>query len=49
MKLANYVTSQKNIDDVTSAYYLFKYSVRSEDTRNYYERRIKKFLAFNFL
>jgi hypothetical protein len=53
MKLANYVTSQKNIDDVTSAYYLFKYSVRSEATRNYYERRIKKggekFYNHNFI
>jgi hypothetical protein len=45
--MASCAISQKNIDDVNSPYYLFKYSVRSESTRKYYERRIVKF--FNFV
>jgi hypothetical protein len=36
----------EKIHDVTSPYYLFKYSVRSELRRKYYERRIKKFFDF---
>jgi len=44
--LVKYLTSLKQIDDVTSPYNLFKYSVRSELTRKYYERRIIKFFDF---
>ena len=33
-------------DVVSSPYGMFKYSIRSEITRKYYERRIKKFLDF---
>ena len=32
--------------DVTSPYYIFKYSIRSEITRKYYERRIRAFFDF---
>jgi len=31
----------ENIEDVASPYYMFKYSVRTELTRKYYERRIR--------
>jgi hypothetical protein len=34
------------IEDITTPYYMFKYSIRSEITRKYYERRIKKFFDF---
>jgi hypothetical protein len=33
----------ENFDGVNSAYNTFKYSVRSELTRKYYERRIGRF------
>ena len=37
---------RENIQDVTSPYYIFKYSIRSELTRKYYERRIRTFFDF---
>jgi len=40
------VSPSQDIADVTSPYCLFKYSVRSEITRKYYERRIRRFLDF---
>ena len=43
MKLANYVTSQKNIDDVTSAYYLFKYSVSLKILGTIMKEELKNF------
>ncbi|HSA74167.1 MAG TPA: hypothetical protein VLD84_09460 [Nitrososphaeraceae archaeon] len=36
----------ENYEDVTSSYNMFKYSIRSELTRKYYERRIRKFFDF---
>ena len=36
----------KNIDDVTSPYYMFKFSIRTELTRKYYERRLRTFFDF---
>ncbi|HEY9492076.1 MAG TPA: hypothetical protein VIP56_08830 [Nitrososphaeraceae archaeon] len=39
-------SSSENIQDVTSPYYMFKYSIRSEVTRRYYERRISTFFDF---
>lgn len=37
---------QENIQDVASPYYMFKYSIRTELTRKYYERRIRTFFDF---
>lgn len=37
----------KNTDDVTSPYNMFKYSSRSELTRKYCERRIRKFFDYS--
>jgi len=37
---------EQNIHDVTNPYYMFKYSIRSELTRKYYERRIRTFFDF---
>lgn len=34
------------MEDVTSPYYMFKYSIRSEVTRRYYERRLRTFFDF---
>jgi len=36
----------ENIDIVTSPYNMFKYSIRTELTRKYYERRIRTFFDF---
>jgi hypothetical protein len=36
----------KTKTDLTNPYYMFKFSVRSELTRKYYERRIKRFFDF---
>ena len=36
----------ENFDGVNSAYNMFKYSVRSELTRKYYERRIRRFFDY---
>jgi hypothetical protein len=36
----------ENAYDVTSPYNMFKYSIRSELTRKYYERRIRKFFDY---
>ena len=38
-------SEDKNLN-VTTPYYIFKYSIRSELTRRYYERRIKKFFDY---
>jgi integrase len=46
IELTSLFPSQSHLDDLNSPYYLFKYSVRSESTRKYYERRIKKFFDF---
>ena len=40
------IIPEQNFHDVTSPYNMFKYSVRSELTRKYYERRIKRFFDF---
>ena len=40
------VTSQNSTGDLNSPYFLFRYSIRTESTRKYYERRIKKFFDF---
>ena len=40
------LSPEDKIHDVTSAYYMFKYSIRSELTRKYYERRIRTFFDF---
>jgi pimeloyl-ACP methyl ester carboxylesterase len=32
--------------DLTTPYYMFKFSIRSELTRKYYERRIRRFFDF---
>ena len=34
------------IESELSAYHMFRFSVRSEITRKYYERRIKRFFDF---
>ncbi|MGA9840916.1 MAG: hypothetical protein WBP64_04680 [Nitrososphaeraceae archaeon] len=46
--VANSVTqSQENMEDISSNHYaVFKFSIRSEVTRKYYERRIRVFLDF---
>ena len=46
--VANSVTrSQDSIPDISSNHYaLFTFSIRSEVTRKYYERRIRHFLDF---
>lgn len=44
--MSSLITSPNSSDDLNSPYYLFKYSVRSESTRKYYERRLKKFFDF---
>jgi hypothetical protein len=36
----------ENIDVVTSPYSMFKYSIRTDLTRKYYERRIRTFFDF---
>jgi hypothetical protein len=36
----------QNFNDVTSPYNMFKYSIRTELTRKYYERRIRTFFDF---
>lgn len=36
----------KSTTDLTNSYYMFKFSVRSETTRKYYERRIIRFFDF---
>lgn len=36
----------ENTYDITSPYNMFKYSIRSEITRKYYERRIRKFFDY---
>ena len=33
-------------DEVLNPYIMFKYSIRSEDTRKYYDRRLRVFLDF---
>jgi hypothetical protein len=33
-------------NDLTSPYQIFKFSIRSELTRKYYERRIRRFFDF---
>lgn len=40
------ISPEENILDVTTPYYMFKYSIRSELTRKYYERRIRTFFDF---
>ena len=45
--MQNQVSPIKDTVDVTSPYYTFKYSVRSEITRKYYERRLRTFFDFN--
>jgi hypothetical protein len=40
-------TQVENFEDITSPYNMFKYSIRTELTRRYYERRIRTF--FNFI
>jgi hypothetical protein len=42
MKLQS-VTDEKVEINLSNPYYMFKFSIRSEVTRKYYERRIKKF------
>lgn len=44
--MSRQTVSTENIQDVTSPYYTFKYSIRSELTRKYYERRIRTFFDF---
>ncbi len=39
-------TQQDGGYDYSSSYSMFKYSVRSELTRKYYERRLKRFFDF---
>lgn len=39
-------SAENKIQDVTSPYYMFKYSIRSELTRKYYERRLRTFFDF---
>jgi len=43
--LAQISPEDKNLN-VTTPYYIFKYSIRSEVTRRYYERRIRTFFDF---
>ena len=38
----------ENFDGVNSAYNMFKYPVRGEMTRKYYEQRIRLFLITNY-
>ncbi|MDW0289179.1 MAG: hypothetical protein QN650_06155, partial [Nitrososphaeraceae archaeon] len=45
-KMLNQLSPEENILDVTTPYYMFKYSIRSELTRKYYERRIRTFFDF---
>ena len=40
------LSPEEKIHDVASSYYMFKYSIRSELTRRYYERRIRTFFDF---
>ena len=40
------VIPEQNFHDITSPYNMFKYSVRSELTRRYYERRIRTFFDY---
>ncbi|MDW0284996.1 MAG: hypothetical protein QN785_07095 [Nitrososphaeraceae archaeon] len=40
------LSSEETVDDVTSPYFMFKYSIRSELTRKYYERRLRTFFDF---
>lgn len=40
------IIPEQNFQDVTSPYSMFKYSVRSELARRYYERRIRTFFDF---
>jgi len=44
--LLRHSSTRENVQDVTSPYYMFKYSIRSELTRKYYERRIRTFFDF---
>ena len=44
--MLNQLSPEENILDVTTPYYMFKYSIRSELTRKYYERRIRTFFDF---
>jgi hypothetical protein len=44
--LLSQAVPQENIQDVASPYYMFKYSIRTELTREYYERRIRTFFDF---
>ena len=46
VSLLSQALPQENIQDVASPYNMFKYSVRSELTRKYYERRIRRFFDF---
>ncbi|HEY9399107.1 MAG TPA: hypothetical protein VIP29_04340 [Nitrososphaeraceae archaeon] len=39
-------TPTENIEDITTPYYMFKYTIRSELTRRYYERRIRTFFDY---
>lgn len=45
-ELTSIVTSEDITDDLNTPYYLFRFSIRTECTRKYYERRIKKFFDF---
>jgi hypothetical protein len=48
-KFANSIAqSQSTVLDSSNYYSLFKFSIRSEVTRKYYERRIRCFLDFKF-
>lgn len=38
------VTDEKVEINLSNPYYMFKFSIRSEITRKYYKRRIKRFL-----
>lgn len=40
------ITDEKIENNLSNPYYMFKFSVRSEVTRKYYERRIKRFFDF---
>jgi len=45
MKLQS-ITDEKVEVNLSNPYYMFKFSIRSEVTRKYYERRIKRFFDF---
>ena len=40
------LSPEETVDEVTSPYFMFKYSIRSELTRKYYERRLRTFFDF---